>query len=153
MITAETLLFVQGGYRQPAPFLHIAVEHPEEVHGIELSIGGEVRRWEFSSQPRRSDTFVYVRPGAFAEAARGTISVAPRSGIVMITLGDEVVYEGPPDRALAELLATDQAMGVTTWTEAGRSWGKSRACRWALDAEVRRARRRSRRQGRGGRGR
>lgn len=145
MIASDTLLFVQGGYRRPTPVLTVGIEHPPEVHEFEIEIGGERRTIKFTSQDAaRMIVTAPVAPGEIAGTVAGDLKVCPRTGVITITYDDQVLYQGPPDAALAEVARGTDPMMVTVGRTA-RDWKMDRGGR----ESVRHARRRARRQGRG----
>lgn len=98
MISLDTLNLLRRGVETPLPVLAFTMEAPPEVFDFEIEIGGERRRIAFTSPPHIEHRIVApIQPGQAAAAA-----VA--SYLVSLTRGDQRVYHGPPDEALAALI-------------------------------------------------
>ncbi len=106
MISLDTLNLLRRGVETPLPVLAFTMEAPPEVFDFEIEIGGERRRIAFTSPPHIEHRIVApIQPGQAAAAAVASYLVSlTRAGVITIHYGDQRVYHGPPDEALAVLI-------------------------------------------------
>ncbi len=97
MISLDTLNLLRRGVEAPLPVLAFTMEAPPEIFDFEIEIGGERRRISFTSPP-------HIEHRIVAPIQPGQAAAATRAGVITINYGDQRVYHGPPDEALAALI-------------------------------------------------